>query len=296
MSETVQVEPTYAYLSNNALASDVIDSWRDGILPKLRDLAPLLQELRNRFKLLKGNDTIAECRTWTQFVEQKLQRSLRSVQLLLAEQTRNNFASSEPEPEVEPEVKPENADTTESETDALDIRLIKWTAPDGRQYSMRTKLRGHNLHAFISDAWEEYVENSKNVVRLALVEKLRSLPTGLQNAPQHWFGLERPHPVTEEELVAAGIPIREKVAPVELTSETVTEPTNPVADHAAWVRTVIYRIEQVFLPHDLVRENIRDLVKSKDTTPQQRKALAAALSGAIDRLEDDIVKVLEPIR
>lgn len=55
-----------------------------GILVNLADLRPFVTELWNRFDLLKGNQTIAGCRTRKEYCEKVLHRTDRAVRYMLA--------------------------------------------------------------------------------------------------------------------------------------------------------------------------------------------------------------------
>jgi hypothetical protein len=70
-----------ASIGDEPLAALVIDGVR-----KFREIMPAIIELRKRFlERPRGNAGIAGCSTWTEFCTQKLGRTLRAVQLALAQ-------------------------------------------------------------------------------------------------------------------------------------------------------------------------------------------------------------------
>jgi len=56
----------------------------DGSLKKLRELTPMIAQLRQQFMKLKPGETIARCRTWTEYCEQVLHRTDRRIRQVLA--------------------------------------------------------------------------------------------------------------------------------------------------------------------------------------------------------------------
>lgn len=67
----------------NELADSVIAAM-GALTVKLRELKPRIEELRRDFRKLKGNQTIAGCKTWTQFCKEKLHRTDIAVRKVLA--------------------------------------------------------------------------------------------------------------------------------------------------------------------------------------------------------------------
>jgi hypothetical protein len=79
-----EVDATALLKKANELADSVIAAM--GVLTvKLRELKPQIQELRTAFGKLKGNQTIARCKTWNQFCKSQLHRTDRAVRMMLAE-------------------------------------------------------------------------------------------------------------------------------------------------------------------------------------------------------------------
>jgi hypothetical protein len=56
----------------------------DGSLKKIRELTPMIAQLRQQFMQLKPGETIARCRTWTEYCKKKLHRSDRRIRQVLA--------------------------------------------------------------------------------------------------------------------------------------------------------------------------------------------------------------------
>ncbi len=84
----------------------------DGVLcSKLKELKVDLQELRSHFKVIKGKDRIAGCKTWEEFCKKKLHRTDRAVRKMLAG----------PKPKAEPKAKAEQSSAKLSEADAATI-------------------------------------------------------------------------------------------------------------------------------------------------------------------------------
>src|ERR1700739_2366967 len=51
----------------------------DGALEKLKELRPMIAQLRQQFMELKPGEKIAGCRTWTKYCEQVLHRTDRRI-------------------------------------------------------------------------------------------------------------------------------------------------------------------------------------------------------------------------
>jgi hypothetical protein len=88
MTTTVASEPSTidaSALSTEALVATVESLFGDydTAFNKLRDFAPEILELHNRFKKApRGNAGIAGCRTWKQFCEKKLNRQESTIRMM----------------------------------------------------------------------------------------------------------------------------------------------------------------------------------------------------------------------
>jgi hypothetical protein len=58
-------------------------SMYEGSLKKLRELRPMIAQLRQQFMELKPNEKIARCRTWTEYCERVLHRTDRRIRQIL---------------------------------------------------------------------------------------------------------------------------------------------------------------------------------------------------------------------
>ena len=65
------------------LVGEALDIY-DGSLKKLRELTPMIAQLRQQFMKLKPGEAIARCRTWTEYCEQVLHRTDRRIRQVLA--------------------------------------------------------------------------------------------------------------------------------------------------------------------------------------------------------------------
>ncbi len=61
----------------------MVDEAFSPCLKKLTELRPMITELRQHFMKLKSGETIARCRTWTEYCEKVLRRSDRRVRQIM---------------------------------------------------------------------------------------------------------------------------------------------------------------------------------------------------------------------
>ena len=74
-----------AFLKEANKRADVVIAAMSALTAKLRELKPEIEESRRDFRKLKGNQTIAGCKTWNQFCKSQLHRTDRAVRMMLAE-------------------------------------------------------------------------------------------------------------------------------------------------------------------------------------------------------------------
>jgi hypothetical protein len=58
-------------------------SMYDGSMKKLRELSPMIAQLRQQFMVLGKGETIARCRTWTEYCKKVLHRTDRRIRQIL---------------------------------------------------------------------------------------------------------------------------------------------------------------------------------------------------------------------
>lgn len=99
-----------------SLAKKILGELESVVTLKLRELKDELAELRAGFRTLKPKQTISGCKTWDEFCSNKLHRTKRAVNLLLAAKPdeREETSRSDPKPK-----KPERT-ITQVDTDNLD--------------------------------------------------------------------------------------------------------------------------------------------------------------------------------
>lgn len=82
--ETPKKMKSDAFLKKANERAHLVIAGMGALTTKLKELLPQIEETREDFRKLKGNQTIAGCKTWKQFCLEKLHRTDSAVRKLLA--------------------------------------------------------------------------------------------------------------------------------------------------------------------------------------------------------------------
>jgi hypothetical protein len=151
--------------SYEVLAKTILGELDRIVLLKLRELKSELVELREGFRTLKGKQTISGCKTWAEFCANKLHRTKRAVNMLLAEQPDQREETSQSEAKAN---KPER---TIAQVDADNLN-------DATRRTMayfKSKPIEERKHAFI--AWVKTIAGDLGLsVEIAEIAKAITVP------------------------------------------------------------------------------------------------------------------------
>jgi hypothetical protein len=145
-----QMDPK-AFLRKANERAAFVTSAMGSLTAKLRELKPRIEELRGDFWRLKGNQTIAGCKTWTEFCQRKLHRTASAVRKLLATGGRKQQKSAGEIPApTEDNLKSKTLEAirkyTRSSTDNTVGSLLVDLYPDGESTSPAPRLSQSNTH------------------------------------------------------------------------------------------------------------------------------------------------------
>jgi hypothetical protein len=113
-----------AFLKEADKRADFVIAAMGALTAKLREFKPQIEESRRDFRKLKGNQTIAGCKTWAEFCEKKLHRTDRAVRKMLADpkpsqaneqQSHAEQSSASPKAEEPSEAHDENGEKERTE-------------------------------------------------------------------------------------------------------------------------------------------------------------------------------------